>query len=237
MKNLEAVIPAYNEEGRVKNIIEILKSSPSVKKIIVVDDGSKDDTYNEAESAGADIVLRHSENKGKGTALRTGIEKVKKDTFLIIDADLKNFKNEHIDLLLKAYQKTSGAVLINGVMDRGEANQISKDFDKLITGVRLLTKTVWDEVKKDKNSDGYEIDYLIYSKAKKKGVVKTEVLPGLSQYKKTEKIGLFKGVLTHAGMFLKIIYGTGKRKLTRKTKRISSKASFTTGKKRRKKLD
>lgn len=213
MKNLEVVIPAYNEEERVKHVIEVLKKSLLVDKVIVVDDGSKDATFEEARRAGADVILRHSENRGKGVALQSGIEKVKGSVFLIVDADLRNFKEEHIDILVSTYKNNSETVLVNGIIDRGIANQITKDLEKLITGIRLIKRAVWEAVEKEKINKGYEIDYLIYEKAKKQGSVETKILPGLKTYKKTKKIGILKGTFIQTGVFLKIIYNTLKRKL------------------------
>jgi glycosyltransferase involved in cell wall biosynthesis len=63
-----ALIPAYNEAERVAGVVTAAKSLLSV---LVVDDGSTDDTAARAESAGA-VVLRQKPNQGKGVALRTG---------------------------------------------------------------------------------------------------------------------------------------------------------------------
>lgn len=65
------VIPAYNEEATIKKIINEVR--PLVDKVVVIDDGSTDNTYNLA--AAEDIVLlRHIINRGQGAALRTGTE-------------------------------------------------------------------------------------------------------------------------------------------------------------------
>lgn len=63
-----ALIPAYNEEGRVGHVVE--KAKKYVDLVIVVDDGSKDKTAEEAEKAGA-LVIRHPQNMGYGAAVKT----------------------------------------------------------------------------------------------------------------------------------------------------------------------
>ncbi|MBM3205007.1 glycosyltransferase family 2 protein [Candidatus Uhrbacteria bacterium] len=64
-----AVIPAYNEEKRIKHtIVGVLRYTPHV---VVVDDGSQDQTHREARAAGAQVV-RHAVNRGQGAALKTG---------------------------------------------------------------------------------------------------------------------------------------------------------------------
>ena len=82
-----AVIPAWNEAGRVGMVVEGVR--PLVDDVIVVDDGSGDGTAGEAEEAGA-VVLRHERNRGKGSAVRTGLARVLAGDFthvLLLDGD------------------------------------------------------------------------------------------------------------------------------------------------------
>jgi glycosyltransferase involved in cell wall biosynthesis len=65
------VIPAYNEEARVGDTVRVAVALPGVDRVVVVDDGSRDDTAAVAESAGAE-VRRHARNRGKAAALETG---------------------------------------------------------------------------------------------------------------------------------------------------------------------
>jgi glycosyltransferase involved in cell wall biosynthesis len=82
-----ACIPAFNEEGTIAKVV--LQSQCYVNKVVVCDDGSSDMTAEIAERLGA-IVLRHKENRGKGSALRTLFTqaiKLEPDVVVIIDAD------------------------------------------------------------------------------------------------------------------------------------------------------
>lgn len=80
------VVAAYNEEKHIGGVLEEAKKF--CKDIIVVDDGSSDKTAEIAEKAGAE-VLRHSVNKGKGVAVKTGCaHAIKKfDEIVLMDAD------------------------------------------------------------------------------------------------------------------------------------------------------
>lgn len=92
--NILAVIPAYNEEKNIGSVIK--RTKKYVDEVIVVDDGSKDNTKEVAEKAGA-IVLKHIINLGKGAALKTCCDyAVKKGAKFIIalDADAQHNPND-----------------------------------------------------------------------------------------------------------------------------------------------
>ncbi|MBN2305750.1 MAG: glycosyltransferase family 2 protein [Anaerolineae bacterium] len=81
-----AVIPAYNESAR---IMDVITGTRDHLPVLVVDDGSRDDTADRAESAGAE-VLRQSPNQGKGAALRAGFRHALDagyDAVITLDAD------------------------------------------------------------------------------------------------------------------------------------------------------
>ena len=72
------VVPAYNEEKVIRKVITNLKNHRPNDAIIVVDDGSTDNTYEEAKKVKGIFLLKHIINLGQGAALQTGIEMAKK---------------------------------------------------------------------------------------------------------------------------------------------------------------
>lgn len=85
------MIPAYNTEKTIGNIIK--RTKKYVDRVIVVDDGSSDNTYQEAKKAGVDYILRHSINRGLGAAIKTGVVvALKNDAEIVItlDSDLQH---------------------------------------------------------------------------------------------------------------------------------------------------
>ena len=85
MAKVTAILPAYNEELCISSII--LGSKKYVDKIIVVDDGSTDNTAEIAELAGAQVI-KHYSNKGKGAALKTGFKAAKNAGIIVtLDSD------------------------------------------------------------------------------------------------------------------------------------------------------
>lgn len=79
------VLPAYNEEGKIGNVVSKIKERAGIiiKEIVVVDDGSKDRTSQEARDKGA-FVIKQEKNSGVGAALRTGIDYAIKENYDIV---------------------------------------------------------------------------------------------------------------------------------------------------------
>jgi glycosyltransferase involved in cell wall biosynthesis len=80
------LIPAYNEGPVVGDVIRALRTAAPWHEIILVDDGSVDETAAAAAAAGA-RVLRHPYNKGNGAAVKTGIRAASGEFVLVIDGD------------------------------------------------------------------------------------------------------------------------------------------------------
>lgn len=96
-----AIIPAYQEGARVADTVRAVRALPEISRVLVVDDGSTDQTAEEAQRAGAE-VLRLPTNTGKGAALRAGLAACPgdaQDVLLLLDADLGSSAGEAALLL------------------------------------------------------------------------------------------------------------------------------------------
>lgn len=98
---VSALIPAYNEADRIGATIRALRSRPEVGDILVIDDGSQDETANAARDAGATDILTLPKNGGKGAALAAGFARARgsADLFMLLDADLGASAAECVKLL------------------------------------------------------------------------------------------------------------------------------------------
>ncbi|HEX2784584.1 MAG TPA: glycosyltransferase family 2 protein [Ilumatobacteraceae bacterium] len=98
---LSVVVPSYNEQGTIMTLIKHVSESPWVREVIVVDDGSTDDTRQILTGIDNPIVrvVFHERNQGKGAALRTGFQHATSDFVIVQDADLEYDPNEFGDLL------------------------------------------------------------------------------------------------------------------------------------------
>lgn len=92
------IIPAYNEEEGIVSVIKALNNIADKCEIIVVDDGSSDNTRKLASETGARII-HHPYNKGYGASLKTGIRNAKTDVVLLMDADGQHKPDDAFKLL------------------------------------------------------------------------------------------------------------------------------------------
>jgi glycosyltransferase involved in cell wall biosynthesis len=104
------VVPAFNESGSIDRLVSELRTAALWKEIVVVDDGSSDDTALRATAAGARVV-RHPYNKGNGAAVKTGIRHSESIYILIMDADGQHRVADAMRLVdrLDAYDLVVGA--------------------------------------------------------------------------------------------------------------------------------
>ncbi|MFW6279190.1 MAG: glycosyltransferase, partial [Bacillota bacterium] len=132
-----ALIPAYNEENTITEIIKTLARVELIDQIVVVDDGSEDDTTPVARAAGAEVI-QMPENKGKGAAIMRGVESVEADVFLLLDGDLIGLNQEHVENLLAPVLE-DGVDMAVGLFNEGRGlTDLAQYFAPNLSGQRAV---------------------------------------------------------------------------------------------------
>lgn len=139
-KKLSIIIPIFNEESTIEEILEQVERAPVFgykKEIIVINDGSSDNTKKILKNLKEKynlIILEHKKNMGKGKALQTGFEAVTGDAVIIQDADLEYSPNDW-QLLLKELNGSK----IGAIYGSRNINPEKRGYFHYVLGVKLLT--------------------------------------------------------------------------------------------------
>ena len=149
---VSVIIPAYNEENTIRQVLETVQSLPLEIEIIVVNDGSTDNTYHILEELKTDselTVVQNKVNRGKGFAIRSGIQYVKGDIVVIQDADMELSPNDLVHLVEPL--KSGGVQVVYGsrfLKGRGNAslhnyiaNRILAFYTNLLYGCRITDES------------------------------------------------------------------------------------------------
>tara|TARA_Y100000310_G_scaffold342413_1_gene445574 strand:+ start:3157 stop:3846 length:690 start_codon:yes stop_codon:yes gene_type:complete len=122
MTKLSIIMPVYNEKGTINEILKRVNAVPLKKEIIIIDDFSTDGTreiLRENHSKKRDVtVLFHEKNKGKGAAIRTGLEAITGDIIIIQDADLEYNPQDYTKLIQPIINKETEVVYGSRFLDK-----------------------------------------------------------------------------------------------------------------------
>ena len=143
--SLSIVIPAKNEATAIGGIVEVARAEYPDAEVIVVDDGSADDTADTAEQAGA-IVVKHPESLGNGAAVKSGARAARGDILALMDGDGQHDPREFRKLLSKL---DDGYSMVVGAREWGShasvgrlfANGFYNELASRLTGRRILDLT------------------------------------------------------------------------------------------------
>lgn len=203
-----AIIPAYNEEATIAQVVECAKKSKYINEVIVVDDGSFDKTSDLAKKSGAKII-KLEKNTGKGNALEEGVRATSAQILLFLDADLIGLNQKHIGLLLLPIIRGKADMTV-GAIDRSKdlpkINEIIKEKGSPISGIRALKRSFWEEIPKDYKKKFYIESVITYLAKKKKLRKKPVILCGVKHRIKEEKLGLLEGRRARRKMVMQIIF-------------------------------
>ena len=173
-----AIIPAYREEKHIGDVVR--RTRQQLDHVLVVDDGSNDQTVQRAREAGAEVIV-HSQNRGKGEAIKTGLRHWLDRQFthiVVLDADGQHLPEE-IDRFIAAaasaaepsfflgnrMNNLTGMPFIRRVVNRYMSRRISllsaQQIPDTQCGFRMLDRQLIPELLGGANRFDYETEMLI----------------------------------------------------------------------------
>jgi len=166
--SVSIIIPAYNEVLTLAEILKRIHAVPISKQLIIVDDGSTDGTTKYLKSLVQDLprvlpgfdptkltILYHSQNRGKGAAIRTGLPHATEPITLIQDADLEYNPQEYIRLVEPIVRNEADVVY--GSRFRGEAARIQFFWHALANKLLTLIADVLNDLNLTDLTTGYKV--------------------------------------------------------------------------------
>jgi glycosyltransferase involved in cell wall biosynthesis len=139
---ISCILPAYNEGPRIRRILELATTHPLIDEVIVVNDGSSDDTQSVIDEFPKVCSYIHLANQGKSAALHTGIMQAKGSILCFLDADLLGLTHENITALITPVLSEGIGMCISM---RGNSPWIDQKLGiDYISGERVFYKTLLD---------------------------------------------------------------------------------------------
>ena len=201
---ISVIIPAYNEEITIADVIKTVKNVPEIHDIIVVSDGSTDDTVAIARGLNVD-VYQMKENIGKGGAIKRGFEKTDSDILLFLDADLIGLKHEHVYALINPIRENTADMTL-GIFTQGRLlTDLPQFLMPYLSGQRAIRRQIIDAIP---NMDllKYGLELAITKVVKKYDYRVSKIkLHNLTQRIKEEKYGLVEGAKKRLQMYFDIV--------------------------------
>ena len=212
--NLAVLISAFNEGKTVANVVRVALEA-NLGTVLVVNDGSTDDTAFKARAAGAS-VLTLPINSGKGAAVAAGAKQLEGAEYLVLlDADLVNLTPAHINALLEPISAGRAQTTAGLFSGGGALTDFGNRATPTWSGQRCIPRrTIVDTP--NLASRGYGIELAINDSIAREDLKLEYVdLPGVSQVLKEQKRGLLSGLMWRVKMYWQILRYTVQRSKVR----------------------
>lgn len=223
---ITVLIPAFNEAERIGEVVRSARSAAWVDRLVVINDGSADETVAAAAESGAEVIDLRA-NLGKGGALQAGIDATLEDTdiYLFLDADLLGLTKLHLRQLVRPLLYEPLTVMTVGKFASGRlTTDLSQFVLPILNGQRAL-RCDFVRALPDLREYRYGVEVLLSKIAESRGQIVREVrLKGLAQVMKEEKQGVMKGTMQRYKMYYECLeawrkYLSAERKKQREARR------------------
>ncbi|GEM_PF-1260008 len=156
----DAIVPCFNEEGRVGEVLTTLSTSAYIDQVIFVNDGSTDNSLSEAKKIKRIKIVPLKKNVGKGDAVKRAMQYVKTPAVFLFDADLLGLSEKHIKKMYTVYCKNPESMVV-GLRQKSSlsfVHWLRKNILPLIAGERVLATANLKEILKSFNTAKYGLE-------------------------------------------------------------------------------
>jgi glycosyltransferase involved in cell wall biosynthesis len=204
MLRLAVIIPAYNESSRIVGVLRAIKGASIPSEIIVVDDGSADNTSEAASTVSGVKVITLTKNVGKGGAMAAGVASTDADIVMFVDADLQGLTAEHVDQIAAPMIRNECDMCV-GVFRGGKiGSNAAMAVTPFLSGQRAMKRELFEGIPHiGEVRFGVEVE-ITEAVRKKRARVKRVSLKGVSNCFKEEKLGVIKGIQARTKMYREI---------------------------------
>ena len=204
MTVIDIVMPARDEAPTVADNVAAARACRYAREVIVVDDGSADDTAELARAAGAKVLVRDRTEGSKAHAMDEGVTSSDADAFLFVDADCTGLTGAHLDAICEPFL-AGRATMSLGAFDYGTFwNPMVLRWPPL-TGERVIPRWVWDAIPPHK-LDGYTIEVRINEViAERRLETVARTMRGVYHRTKRVKHGRWEGVQRTVDMYRELV--------------------------------
>ncbi|MEA2691763.1 MAG: hypothetical protein QOJ16_1150 [Acidobacteriota bacterium] len=195
-----AIVPAYNEQETLAAVLSVLASAALIDEVIVVSDGSTDETVEIARAMGVKTI-HLLKNHGKGMAMAVGVAHTGAPILVFVDGDILNLTHEMLEELIRPVKDGRSEMNV-GIRNRGSLlNAIHVNFGPLLSGIRCLKREVFEAVPEE-DVEGFAIETgLNWACVQLDGRITTTVFFHLKHLVKEKKRGLVRGAKARCEMF------------------------------------
>jgi len=192
---ISCIVCAFNEGPRIGAVLAVATVHPMIAEVIVVDDGSSDDTARVAARYPGVRLISHARNLGKSKAVATGVAAARHDLLMLLDADLGGLRVD--DLTALAAPVLEGSAAVSMSLRRNSLmvfRWLGIDF---VSGERVVDRDLLADVLHDIDKlPRFGIEVFMNKRIIAAGLpIEIAHWRSVTQSRKTEKLGWWRGVL------------------------------------------